>query len=73
MRVAHIVSIGSESLCSLTPYCEDGLVSCSEVTLCACIIDFAALFFAPFLKGQESFFFKTPAMCKGCQHFWPTL
>ncbi|CAL5434233.1 unnamed protein product [Camellia sinensis] len=25
MRLAHIVSIGSESLCSLTPDCEDGL------------------------------------------------
>ncbi|KAI8554705.1 hypothetical protein RHMOL_Rhmol05G0119000 [Rhododendron molle] len=24
MRVAHIISIGSESLCSLTPHCEDG-------------------------------------------------
>ncbi|GAB4853369.1 hypothetical protein Ancab_017545 [Ancistrocladus abbreviatus] len=24
MRTAHVVSIGSESLCSLNPYCEDG-------------------------------------------------
>lgn len=24
MRAAHLVSIGSTSLCSLTPYCEDG-------------------------------------------------
>ncbi|XP_058217140.1 fatty acid amide hydrolase isoform X1 [Rhododendron vialii] len=24
MRVAHIISIGSESLCALTPHCEDG-------------------------------------------------
>ena len=27
MRLAHLVSIGSESLCALTPDCEDGYVS----------------------------------------------
>ncbi|RWR77882.1 fatty acid amide hydrolase [Cinnamomum micranthum f. kanehirae] len=31
MRNAHVVSIGSESLCSLNPDCEDGY--CSELTL----------------------------------------
>lgn len=27
MRTAHLVSIGSESLCSLNPDCEDGYAS----------------------------------------------
>ena len=26
MRAAHVVSIGSATLCSLTPYCEAGYV-----------------------------------------------
>lgn len=26
MRTAHVVSIGSEGLCSLNPYCEEGYV-----------------------------------------------
>ncbi|KAH9605457.1 hypothetical protein KSS87_008328 [Heliosperma pusillum] len=30
MRTAHVVSIGSESLCSLNPHCEEG--NCSKLT-----------------------------------------
>lgn len=30
MRTAHVVSIGSETLCSLNPDCEDGSVSFSS-------------------------------------------
>lgn len=47
MLMAHLVSIGSESLCKLKPDYEDGYVAfLFEVELFSYQIDFLATFFA---------------------------